>query len=160
MGQFSNDARGKNSALPAIGETIRLAHQPEGSSTLVVFHLGAFEAEQTRRLGFNRDGEIAVVRLERVPTGIASIWMAHCPANCGRRVRILYFPDHRFPIVACRECSGLTYITAQERDKRMDQARRDWFRATPAGTTLGFSAVAASYHYSRGRRGDPAQNRQ
>jgi hypothetical protein len=56
-------------------------------------------------------------------------WFFECPHACGpealgRRVRRLFIEDQRLRL-GCRYCLGLQYASAQQHDRRVDQAWRD-----------------------------------
>jgi hypothetical protein len=70
------------------------------------------------------------IRLETTPLHFGGFrWWGRCPlevsgAPCGRRVGKLHLPPGgRY--FGCRKCYGLTYQSAQRRDKRIDALRRD-----------------------------------
>jgi len=68
-------------------------------------------------------------------------WFFVCPRACGqegtgRRVsRIFIDTEHR--TLACRECLGLQYASAQRHDARRDHARRDRPASGRAASTCG-----------------------
>ncbi len=94
------------------------------------FELGPVEPNGTRRLSVDfhdPDGSGQTLILQPVQGGFSRRWYAGCPRQCGRRGRKLYLVRGRFEL-ACVRCCGLQYRSAQEHDKRLDQARRE-----PAG---------------------------
>ena len=70
------------------------------------------------------------IRLEQQPMRFGGCrWWGRCPLAvngrpCNRRIGKVYFP-HGSAHFGCRVCHGLTYVSAQEHDKRVSALRRD-----------------------------------
>jgi hypothetical protein len=112
--------------------------QPEGSgrlewvqngarvaSQIVEFRLEPLQPDGSRRLVLESpDGTEQRILVEPTTVGFSHRLYARCPMDCGRRARIMYLFPGRFE-VGCRQCAGLQYRSAQQHDRRLDQARRD-----------------------------------
>jgi hypothetical protein len=86
------------------------AEEPPGRRELVLRSLPADPSEPGQ-----------VLELVRARQGCLWRWFAVCPACEARRLK-LYLVGERF---LCRECGGLTYRSAREHDKRVDELVRD-----------------------------------
>jgi len=80
----------------------------------------------------------------RTPTG-GNYWVGRCP-GCSRPARDLYLL-RRGSRLRCRGCHGLTYVSAQRHDKRVDQRRLSYRLRGSSALVLEF--LGPHHHLAR-----------